>query len=76
MVVNILVIENTELNGTNYNGQSDTTTVDPLVVSNSIDSSEMYMDDGFLYRIDQSKKSDKFKGCVGEIRIGITPPTS
>ncbi|XP_066252818.1 protein crumbs [Euwallacea similis] len=66
----MLAIENTELNTTNYSNQADTTTVDPLIVSNSIESAEMYIDDGFLFKIDQNKKTDKFKGCVSEIRIG------
>ncbi|XP_019763330.2 protein crumbs isoform X1 [Dendroctonus ponderosae] len=66
----VAAIESTELNTTNYSNQLDTTTVDPLVISNSFESGEMFVDDGFLYKIDQNKKTDRFKGCVSEIRIG------
>ncbi|CAG9772773.1 unnamed protein product [Ceutorhynchus assimilis] len=61
------VIETTELNTTNYIGNFETTTIDPLIITNSIESGEI--DDGFLYKIDQNKKTDRFKGCLSEIRI-------
>lgn len=63
-----LAIQNTELH--NVISTTETTTVDPLIISNSIESSENYVDDLFLSRIDQYKKSDRFKGCLGQIRIG------
>ncbi|XP_050294344.1 protein crumbs isoform X2 [Anthonomus grandis grandis] len=63
-------IENSDLNITNYVGNTDATTVDPLLITNSVESGESFMDDIFLYKIDQNKKTDRFKGCLSEMRIG------
>ncbi|XP_060527208.1 protein crumbs [Cylas formicarius] len=63
------LIENTDLNATGYFTVLDTTTVDSLVVDNSLESTELYVDELFLYKIDRNKKSDRFRGCLGEIRI-------
>ena len=63
-------IENTELNTTSIVSATDSTTIDTLIVGNSVESVETYVDDGFLYKIDQNKNTDRFKGCLSEIRIG------
>nr|XP_023021031.1 protein crumbs [Leptinotarsa decemlineata] len=62
------IIENTDYNLTGYIPVSDTTTAESLM-GNSLDSSE-YSEEILLYKVDQNKKTDNFKGCLGEIRIG------
>ncbi|CAG9865288.1 unnamed protein product [Phyllotreta striolata] len=61
------VIDNTDYNMTGYIPVSDTTTPDSLI-SNSLESE--FNEDVLLYKVDQDKKTDNFKGCLGEIRIG------
>ncbi|XP_065157140.1 protein crumbs-like [Atheta coriaria] len=61
------VIKSTDYNGTSYVTLADTTTQDPVIVSNSVD----FMDNTFpSYKIDLSRNSDQFKGCLSDIRIG------
>ncbi|XP_076260124.1 cell polarity complex component crumbs [Rhynchophorus ferrugineus] len=63
----VSAIENSELK--NVVSTTETTTIDPLI-GNSIESAEYHFDDSFLLRIDQNKKTDRFKGCLSQIRIG------
>jgi protein crumbs len=46
----------------------DTTTT-ASITSNSLEIND-YPYDTLLYKVDQNKKTDLFKGCLGEIRIG------
>ncbi|CAG9817889.1 unnamed protein product [Phaedon cochleariae] len=62
------VIDNTDYNMTGYRSVSDATTPESLM-SNSLDSFETFSDEVLLYKVDQNKKTDNFKGCLGEIRI-------
>ncbi|XP_072395755.1 protein crumbs [Diabrotica undecimpunctata] len=62
------VIDNTDTNMTGYIPVSDTTTAESLI-SNSLESNEL-SEDVLLYKVDQDKKTDNFKGCLGELRIG------
>ncbi|XP_045483741.1 protein crumbs isoform X3 [Harmonia axyridis] len=38
--------------------------------TNSLESFDVSKDEVTLYKVDKNKKTDKFKGCLGEIRIG------
>ncbi|XP_017770186.1 PREDICTED: protein crumbs isoform X2 [Nicrophorus vespilloides] len=62
------VIKNGDYNGTTYlTLATDTTTVDPVIASSSVD----FLDTAFpSYKVDLKKNSDLFKGCLSDIRIG------
>ncbi|KAK9871195.1 hypothetical protein WA026_011476 [Henosepilachna vigintioctopunctata] len=55
-------------NTTGYIPVSDSTT--EILNSNSLESLDTTRDEIILYRVDKNKKTDKFKGCLGEVRIG------
>ncbi|KAG5879729.1 hypothetical protein JTB14_033331 [Gonioctena quinquepunctata] len=62
------IIENADFNMTGYIPVSDTTTAESLM-GNSLESNEL-SEGVSLHKVDQNKKTDNFKGCLGEIRIG------
>ncbi|KAJ8920527.1 hypothetical protein NQ315_005396, partial [Exocentrus adspersus] len=65
----LTVIENADFNMTGYIPASDTTTVETFVSNSLENGGEYFSEDVSLYKVDRDKKSDKFKGCLGEVRI-------
>ncbi|CAH0559053.1 unnamed protein product [Brassicogethes aeneus] len=62
-------IKNTDFNMTGYIPEVDTTTSVSLT-SNSLEVGESQIEDVALHKVDQNKQTDRFKGCLTEIRIG------
>ncbi|EEZ98818.2 protein crumbs [Tribolium castaneum] len=62
------IINSSNDNMTGYIPYSDTTTT-PSTTSNSVEENDFFSDVS-LFKVDQNKSTDFFKGCINEIRIG------
>ncbi|XP_063909759.1 protein crumbs isoform X3 [Zophobas morio] len=62
------IIDSSDSNMTGYIPVGDTTTT-VSITSNSLEVSDE-TSDVLLHKVDQNKKTDSFKGCLNEIRIG------